>query len=104
MVGISAPGLDCSGGYTETELYERSKIDLRERFGLSDLDIDDRLVALSWAVERGNADLVKRVPNRNLWAAVTPGGFPPLRFYLCPSDSPGVCELRWVEERPLDDA
>ncbi len=68
--------------------------------GLTDREVDDRLEALIWALQRDADEVSERIPGRNLWAAVTPVGVP-LRIYLRPlADTPEECELMWIEERP----
>lgn len=72
-------------GFSDTEGFEQSKEALKLVHGLTDREIDDRLRALTWGLARGgDPALVQRVPGRNLWVAVTPGGIPPLRVYFRP--------------------
>jgi hypothetical protein len=102
MVGPSPPPPLVCRGFIETETFEQSKADLRRLHGLTDRDVDDRLEALIWALARGgDPALVQRIPTRrSLWVAVTPGGIPPLRIYLRPSDdAEGECDLLWIEEK-----
>jgi hypothetical protein len=96
MAGTSPP-LVCDG-FIETETYERSKDLLRQRLELTDRQLDDRLEALIWALQRDREGLVaRRVPDRDLWVAVT--DHPYLRIYLRPrAGVAGECELLWIEE------
>lgn len=91
-------------GFSDTEGFEQSKEALKLVHGLTDREIDDRLRALTWGLARGgDPALVQRVPGRNLWVAVTPGGIPPLRVYFRPrADVPTECDLLWIEEKPPD--
>lgn len=102
MGGTSPPSgeLACRG-FIDTDGFERSKAELQALHGLTDREIDDRLEALLWALARGgDPALVQRIPERNLWVAVTPRGIPPLRIFLrSRADVQEECELLWIEER-----
>lgn len=98
MVGTSQ--LVCAG-FIESETFRRSKDDLKQELGLTDRQIDDRLEALVWTLNRNAAAAAAQVPGRNLWVAITPRGLPSLRVYLRPrSDVQDECEWMWIEQRP----
>ena len=108
MAGTRLGFLTCRG-FIEADTFERSKSDLKRETGLNDHQIDDRVEALVWAlthfdgvVDEEAAEItVKQVPNRRLWAAVIPGGTPPLRLYLRPRVGvEGECEWLWIERKP----
>lgn len=86
--------------FIESETFRRSKDDLKQSLGLTDHQVDDRLEALVWALRRDSGLAARRIPNRDLWVAVTPRGVPPLRIYLRPRPGfPEECEWLWVEEK-----
>ena len=94
MAGTSP--LVCSG-FIESDTFRQSKELLKQLLELTDRDIDDRLEGLIWALQRDSALLAERIPNRNLWVAVT--DHPRLRIYLRPrADVADECELLWIEE------
>ena len=100
MAGTSHSQLLLCEGFIESDGFGKSKRDLMALFDLTDRDVDDRLHALTWSIVRDASTNTQRVPGRNLWVAVTPGGIPPLRIFLRPCA--GViseCELVWIEER-----
>lgn len=100
MAGTSHSQLLLCEGFVESDGFEESKRDLMAFYDLTDRDVDDRLQALTWNIVRDASTNTQRIPGRNLWVAVTPGGIPPLRIFLRPR--PGVaseCELLWIEER-----
>lgn len=98
MAGTS---LRC-GGFIETEGFELSKRLLMQAAELTARDIDDRLEALQWALERDSSELAAAVPGRNLWVAVTDGEPPHIRVYLRPRpNQEDEAELLWIEERSL---
>jgi hypothetical protein len=100
MAGTSHSRLLLCEGFIETSGFEQSKQDLKAQFGLTDYDLDDRLSALTWSIVRDANTNTRRIPDRNLWVAVTPGGIPPLRIYLRPRpEVASECELLWIEER-----
>lgn len=100
MAGTSHSQLLLCEGFIETKGFAESKNVLKAAFGLTDRDIDDRLRALTWNIARDASTNTQRVPGRNLWVAVTPGGIPPLRIFLRPRPgSHSECELLWIEER-----
>src|SRR3954451_17447527 len=78
MAGTSQ--LVCNG-FIESDTYARSKADLMDLLGVDDEDIDDHLKALLWSLRRDPDANASRVGTRNLWVAVTPVGFPPLRIF-----------------------
>ena len=89
-------------GFIETDSYQRSYADLRQRTGLSDREIDDRLESLVWAfVHEPDPDIpiFVRVRQRNLWVAITDPPYP-LRVFARPrQEVEGECEWLWIEER-----
>lgn len=96
MVGTNLPLL-CRG-FIETETFSKAKERLKQLLELTDRDVDDRLEALIWALQRDEQGLVaRRVGTRHLWAAVT--DYPQLRLYLRPrAEVADECELLWIEE------
>lgn len=97
MAGTS---LSCKA-FIESESFERSKADLKAETGLTDGEIDDRLEALVWALQRDPSEVAQRIPGRNLWVAVTERGIPALRIYLRPRDNmPDEAEWMWIERIP----
>jgi hypothetical protein len=103
MAGIS---LRCTG-FIEAESFEGSKQILKDELAergetITDRQIDDRLEAMEWALERGDRENVAPIGTRSLWVYVLPGAYPALRVYLRPRpDFPAECELLWIEERLL---
>jgi len=103
MAGIK-PHLRCDG-FIESEIFESSKQVLKDELAsrgeeITDREIDVRLEAMQWALERGDTEDLAPVGTRSLWVYVTPGVYPVLRFYLRPwPERPEECELLWVEER-----
>lgn len=102
MAGTS-PRLSCNG-FIEADSFTWSKGELMRETGMTEHEVDDRLEALVWALLRGEDDdgepVVRKIPNRNLWAAVLPRGIPPLRIYIRPRlDVAGECEWMWIEWR-----
>jgi len=97
--------LACTG-FIEADSFTWSKGELMRETGMTEHQVDDRLEALVWALLRSGSDdgdaAVSKVPERNLWVAVIPGGIPPLRVYLRPRvDVAGECEWMWIERRDL---
>jgi hypothetical protein len=98
MAGFSAE-LRCEG-FIESEPFDRSREELKRTTGLTDRQIDDRLEGLVWALLRVPSAVAERIPNRNLWVAVTTFEAPLLRIYLRPRPgSPTEAEWLWIEER-----
>lgn len=97
MAGTSR--LVCNG-FIESDDFRRSKAELKERTGLTDGQIDDRIEALVWALYR-DPTVAEPIPGRNLWVVGTERGLPPLRLYLRPrAGVPDEAEWMWIEERP----
>lgn len=95
--------LTCNG-FIESSDFAKSKEELMADTGLTAREIDDRVEALVWALKHGDHEepeaAVRKVPGRNLWAAILPRGIPPLRIYLRPrADVDGECEWLWIEAR-----
>lgn len=97
---MDGPKLACKA-FVESESFERSKGELKQRTGLSDLEIDDRLEALVWALQRDAEKVTEQIPGRNLWVAIVERGLPPLRIYLRPrDDTSDEAEWLWIEQQP----
>src|SRR4051794_19952139 len=102
MAGTSR--LRCGGffyGTTPPGSIELLRSELAERGEtISDGDIEDRLEAMQWALNRGDTENVSPVGTRRLWVYVIRLGYPPLRVFLRPRpEVPDECEILWLEER-----
>lgn len=89
--------------FVEAESFERTRAELMQATGLTPRQVDDRVEALEWALARGDNEedpAVEPVPDSSTWAAVIPGGVPPLRLYLRPCSAEYKCEWLWIEEIP----
>jgi len=84
MAGTSHSQLLLCEGFIEGDGFGQSKRALMALFDLTDRDVDDRLHALTWSIVRDASTNTQRIPGRNLWVAVTPGGIPSLRIFLRP--------------------
>jgi hypothetical protein len=102
MAGTSR--LRC-GGFLEAETLAGSIEILRAELAargetISDRELDARIEAMQWALNRGEAENLEPVGARTLWVYVIPRGYPSLRVFLRPRpEVPDECEILWIEER-----
>lgn len=90
---IEADTLAGSIGLLRAELAHRGE-------SISDREIDDRIEAMQWALNRGDIENLAPVGTRQLWVYVIPRGYPQLRVFLRPRrEVPDECEILWIEER-----
>jgi hypothetical protein len=91
--------------FIEAKTFEGSKQILKNEVAargesITDRQIDDRLEAMEWALERGDSENCAPIGTRSLWVYVMPGAYPELRVYLRPRpELRAECELLWIEER-----